>query len=250
MRSCRLLLMLIICGLGGCGSAAKADLAAAPGAYYPPTGSDAGSGHLACTAQLSAPRASSARASPASLPPTSYPPNRLRRWSDRRPRRRRTMSSPSTPPAARRSVWTPELLAIEAIPLGGQPAEVDAFTNADLVLVLNPGNDRIHLLDASAPGPTLLRNIALGRTGPSPACARRQLGRGVHQSRHLARPRGGGDRHADPDREPGYPAPPARRHPLRPRRGLPREQSLLPHAPGQDPVGGRRRARTRSPSST
>ena len=55
-------------------------------------------------------------------------------------------------------------LAIEAIPLGGAPAEVDAFTNSDRVLVLNPGNDTVHLLDATnSSGPTLLENIALDR---------------------------------------------------------------------------------------
>ncbi len=56
-----------------------------------------------------------------------------------------------------------QTLAIEAIPLGGSPAEVDAFPKADRVLVLNPGNDEVHLLDATAPGPTVTENIPLDR---------------------------------------------------------------------------------------
>ncbi|MHB8420919.1 MAG: YncE family protein [Myxococcales bacterium] len=56
-----------------------------------------------------------------------------------------------------------QTLAIEAIPLGGAPAEVDAFAGSDRVLVLNPGNDKVHLLDATAPGPTQVTNIPLDR---------------------------------------------------------------------------------------
>lgn len=53
-------------------------------------------------------------------------------------------------------------LAIEAISLGGNPAEIDAFSTSDRVLVLNSGNNRLHLLDATA-GPTVRRDILLDR---------------------------------------------------------------------------------------
>ena len=58
---------------------------------------------------------------------------------------------------------TASTLAIEAIPLGGAPSEVEAFPGVDKVLVLNPGNDKVHLLDATAPGPTLISTIPLDR---------------------------------------------------------------------------------------
>ncbi len=54
-------------------------------------------------------------------------------------------------------------LAIEAIPLGGSPVEIDALPTSDRVLVLNSGNDQLHLLDATDAGPTVRRNIALDR---------------------------------------------------------------------------------------
>ncbi len=166
MRSSRLLVGLVI-GFAACaGASSGADLAAVAGgsAHGPTGGADAGAGSLPCSSNAECPSGLVCQNTVCVSPADGLPPE---------------TSSPvagpvpaATPdyvfaldPAGGQAIRVTDLtLAIEAIPLGGAPAEVDAFTNSDRVLVLNPGNDTVHLLDATnASQPTLLENIALDR---------------------------------------------------------------------------------------
>jgi hypothetical protein len=157
-------LILVMSSLAACGShLASEGLDAESGGAFPPTGADGGSGSLPCATSADCPSGLVCQKSICVSPADNLPPETSTPVVGPVPAATPDYVFALDPAGGQAIRVTDATLAIEAIPLGGAPAEVDAFTNADLVLVLNPGNNTVHLLDALNPGPTLLENIALDR---------------------------------------------------------------------------------------
>ncbi len=163
MRLGALGLSMAALAFGGCGG----KLAAGPAAL---TGVDTGAGHgggesppLPCSTNAQCPSGLVCQSSQCVSPSDNLPPEQQQPISGPPPAATPDFVFALDPSGAQAVRVDARSLAIEAIPLGGVPAEIAAFPNADRVLVLNPGNDELHLLDATNPGPTVRTNVPLDR---------------------------------------------------------------------------------------
>ncbi len=152
--------------LGGCGSAMGpnasllgADVASGGGGMSP----DAGAEALPCTTNAQCPSGLACQSSQCVSPADGLPPEQQQPISGPPPAATPHFVFALDPAGGQAVRVDAQTLAIESIPLGGNPAEIAAFTNADRVIVLNTGSDELHLLDATQPGPTARTDIPLDR---------------------------------------------------------------------------------------